>query len=532
MAKLLTTKSNELVALLENANAGLWHFAYNVKHHKDAKGKNTGKGEIEWVSAGLANLQTDASEFLDKLYNPAYWERVKRGDAKPEDNSQRDYKLPDTPLTNFGAPLSITEDISDALIGVEDITYSNWDDKMPGSTRTYRDYATKELGVQFNLEDSDGGGNHNAASFLVQHDHAKHDPMSQLTKEETELYVPVLDDILYDSVTKGALSKKIDRSMQFNDSVLGYQNFLLIGPAGTGKSTVAVCKAKQYNRPIYTMVADKAMSFGEPFGDIQTDDDANSTKQWVTKLTKLLDACTRGWYVCIDEINNFTPDVQQVWNGVIAGQNRVINFRGKTYKVHPETVFFGTMNVGYQGNNPLNFAFASRWRKIYVESLVDEEYAKSFAKYLNFDEALSIKFCKFMFNLIQETAKTFQNQDQFSPDTPCFTIRDIPKVFLETFAAHTLGDTRPLFGVLGDMLLGILHGVSNPVETAKTFAAKYDKQIRDIEDAFFVSQELKKAAAAGRKKLMSIGVDQLTQKVQGAKSVEDSMKDLEAEESW
>jgi MoxR-like ATPase len=183
---------------------------------------------------------------------------------------------------------------------------------------------------------------------------------------------------------------------------------LLIGPRGTGKSTMAETVAYLLNLPVVkifggidinaeallggktlvpyqqeidTVTVYRLKAAGQRAGiDINPILDRVKTTQMRVEFEPgpLLKAITGGELVIIDEVNMLSPEVTSILHGLLDWQKTVCVPGLGPVKAHPDFRVIGAMNLGYSGTKILNEAFQDRFRSIKVEYLPQKQLVKLF----------------------------------------------------------------------------------------------------------------------------------------------------------
>ena len=166
------------------------------------------------------------------------------------------------------------------------------------------------------------------------------------------------------------------------------------------------------------------------------------------------------------------------------GNNRIITFQGKTYPVHPKTIFVLTRNIGYQGQQDMNEAFKERFHPIFCDiipcELLAEYQAEEWEQEVGIPQDITKEYVKFMYCLMQYMQDNLKNMDQFSVATPSVCTRDIPRVLKGTIAKTSLSEE------LFETLMGKLSGVEDSKNITAGIIAKFSNEIADIEQKLFL----------------------------------------------
>jgi len=157
------------------------------------------------------------------------------------------------------------------------------------------------------------------------------------------------------------------------------KNILLVGPTGTGKTTVAKYLAKITNQPFVRIPLSK-ITVDDLLGhyDIQ-----GGRTVWVDGL--LTKAARRGWVALLDEVNAAKPDVLFALH-TLTDDDRAIYLLPKSEIVwaHSQFKLIAAMNTGeaYTGTSTMNAAFLDRFTMIPVNYLELKDERKIVSKKL------------------------------------------------------------------------------------------------------------------------------------------------------
>lgn len=163
------------------------------------------------------------------------------------------------------------------------------------------------------------------------------------------------------------------------------RNVFLVGPAGTGKTTMAKQAAEALGLPFYSMSLEPTMNAVKFFGY----QDANGN--YVTTL--LRQAYEFGGVMLLDEIDNGHPSVVAAINQATGGRDSTCAFGdGKMVPMHPDFLMVVTGNTwghggdqDYVGRNQLDKATLNRFVTLHVPT--DERLERSIALALSTDES-------------------------------------------------------------------------------------------------------------------------------------------------
>lgn len=354
--------------------------------------------------------------------------------------------------------------------------------------------------IGFTLQDYTITGGNVAAQHFDAYDMISHKPWDNIAPEEAENFKVHTNDVLKNAVKNSVLYKKLMAHLLYNDRATNQKGMAIYGDPGTGKTTAVRVLAEELDLPYAAITGNPAVTIEDLFGFVIPNDAAGDPKPWVTQWTNVLKCAQAGGIIVLDEANNFSLAVQIGLNNVVYGAERFITFQNKTFKVHPKTVFVVTTNFREQGNNPMNGAFKDRFEPFEAVEFNAKEYAEYLISlYPTINPKGLQSYVNFMYKAIQDTRATFENQDQYSPDTPCFRTRDISRVLVRAFTFNSLRQA------LGDTLAAHTVGVEDNHTKVKAFLEKNSSDILKIEQQFFVDPNKLKASDALAKELYTIG---------------------------
>ncbi len=486
---LYSTNKNQIVFVENNANAGWQHVIV-----EPILLPNGDIDRVDWITSSKINIAQDVEPLVKAIYS-----KVKR------------------PIqTSAGCAVLA----SHRAVLKEDLSLSLLSDKLPcevakytdkdlnGTTLKeyvlnvfgYPDQITGDLTVGFELKDIDIMDKSISGIFKL-YDANSHQPFNLLDPKDVSRVTANVPQTLADSVRRSKLYKDIINYLKYNDEALNQKGMLIYGPPGTGKTTTMKVVAMDLGLPIAIITGNPAATVEDLLGYIIPNDDANNPAHWITQWTDVLKVAQAGGIVVFDEANNFSPAVQIALNNIVYGSDRFATFQGKTYKVHPKTIFCVTTNFGEQGNNPMNAAFKQRFYPILATDFNAEHYAEYLSNlYPAIDAKALVEYTKFMYQAIDYTRKTFDNLDRYSPDTPALYTRAISQILTMTFTRHSLK------AALGDFVFAITHGVEDNKTKTQGFLAQFEKEISTIEQMFFMNKQIVKDAKKAFNTLLTVGV--------------------------
>jgi MoxR-like ATPase len=144
-------------------------------------------------------------------------------------------------------------------------------------------------------------------------------------------------------------------------------HMLLIGPAGCGKTSLFGEIGKKFGIPVYKVDAAAVTSIDRWLGhkDIRITEKGPETTYVMSEFLRWVSADGfEPGMVVIDEITRTPPPVSNILMSLLDGSESVwVPELGVTVKVHPQTIFGGTANigVGFSGTYALDQALQDRF---------------------------------------------------------------------------------------------------------------------------------------------------------------------------
>lgn len=183
-------------------------------------------------------------------------------------------------------------------------------------------------------------------------------------------------------------SVRIDRSHKALKEVIGirkagFNNLYLVGPAGTGKTTLA----RQFAEAFATDFGCLSMSAGVSETHILGRVLPQSDGEWRASETDFIRIYSEGGVFLLDEMDNTDPNVLVQLNAALANGFLVNPITGKTYNRHPDTVIICAANTygngpdaQYVGRNQLDAATLDRFIGAFVEIDYDRSLERAIAR--------------------------------------------------------------------------------------------------------------------------------------------------------
>lgn len=166
---------------------------------------------------------------------------------------------------------------------------------------------------------------------------------------------------------------------------------LLVGPAGTGKTTLAAQVAKALDRSFSYNSMSAGCSESHLLGRVLPDENGN----WTYKESPFVRTYRTGGVHLFDEIDAADPNLMVVINAALANGHLSLPFMDEIIERHPDTVIIGAANTygtgasrQYVGRNALDAATLDRFSVSTLEIGYDAELEKDLAaQILGTDEA-------------------------------------------------------------------------------------------------------------------------------------------------
>lgn len=253
----------------------------------------------------------------------------------------------------------------------------------------------------------------------------KEDPEYKIIFEKDEAYLK----------SRGIVEKYLDPQWKIIEELINTgdtYSFLVLGPAGTGKTDGARFLANKYGSPF------KYVQVGESTEDSSLNgtyvpNEHESGFHYI--LGPLLLAYTLGLWIFIDEINRARPALLALFNQFTDGSPYVI-YEGKTYWRHPNFVIGFGMNPGYRNTTELDESLKNRLPKIIIGKWGKSKFTSVLQDYSKKrGYMLSTDFCEKLYDLSNEIERR-GNGSEFH-ESLCMSIRQA-----QMFASPILAKRR------------------------------------------------------------------------------------------
>jgi hypothetical protein len=169
-----------------------------------------------------------------------------------------------------------------------------------------------------------------------------------------------------------------------------FRAFCFAGTSGTGKNTTARQVAAGLNLPYYELTLNKDTSPQEEIGQtVLTTDPQTGATVSRAQLGKLGQAAASGAVICINELVKANPGTlgalqTMMEDGYVEIAGTEAGMKGGRIPVHPNTVFIGTFNPGYEGAGMRpDHALLSRMQTFVMNAPSVEEQSRRLDKELS-----------------------------------------------------------------------------------------------------------------------------------------------------
>ncbi|MBN2377046.1 MAG: AAA family ATPase [Sedimentisphaerales bacterium] len=179
-----------------------------------------------------------------------------------------------------------------------------------------------------------------------------------------ELPVQKLEVTLPDGVTTEVESPHKQLTDVIELVKQGHNNILLVGPAGTGKTTIASDLAKALNLEFGFLSLSAGVTEAHLFGRILPQADG----AWAYQSTRFVDVYENGGVFLLDEVDAADPNLMVSINAAIANGHLSNVVNGKIHQRHPNCILIAAANTyglgadaQYVGRNPLDASTLDRF---------------------------------------------------------------------------------------------------------------------------------------------------------------------------
>ena len=454
-ANLYQTDSKDLVVVTQNPNEGWVFCLFRLQKNKTIRILNTSH----------MNMSGDFKKIITDLF--------------PNNSNFSQNVFPHKPT----APkFKLIKDVSKMVMAYDYTPYEPFDVDL--SAQLLHEYVDIISSDPLKCEEFK---NNIKTSLLGKRKMSDHNPWASSTLDQARLkdYESPLKktELLYQIKEKSQLFKDMIAFLEVDNPLVKHKNILLFGPAATGKTTVAETIATYYNLPYASLVGNSRMEAEDLAGSITIAIDDDGDSAWVSQYTNLLQVAGAGGICLIDEVLQLSGNAQASTNSMLFGTQRSITFQGKSYPIHPNTIFIAATNVGYEGVGHANFAFKDRFRPFKTNPLTRSEisdyYKLVFKKVL---KAPAInKYVDLCFDVDTYLENNYSDTDEFNLERPQLTVRRMNDMLGEILAKVDVET------VLRSTLEGIMNSDSFSSSDISVAIDYFRKKISDLEDALFAN---------------------------------------------
>jgi DNA polymerase III delta prime subunit len=383
---------------------GVLHKSYDVAFEFDS---------LQICQAGLKNFESVIPYVISRVYNIDI------------DNFTFNYhtiSISDTAhapdlIVSLGSP-TLVGDITSAFSKlVSSKRFANWK-SIPKTTSFYNMPFSKFLSESFSYQIPDNKVSLPPNSLKTISYNTEDYWSHPLIASDPEKFKPDIDQDLVDVIKE--TSPDYAWAMNYLthlDPTNPNKNILFIGPAGVGKSETVRAIARVLNLPYAEFTFTRTSEFADAAGKI-TATSSEEQKDWIFKQTEVASVLQSGGIVNLEEITAMIESHQIEGNNIIAGLNRYLYSNGHKITVHPNVIFFGTMNVAYGGLSRLQTAFASRWKRRNYEQPSSDIVAKYYVK--KYKDSVSPDIIVPLVELTFKVGEVLSMNPSFSKDDPHF----------------------------------------------------------------------------------------------------------------
>jgi len=136
-------------------------------------------------------------------------------------------------------------------------------------------------------------------------------------------------------------------------------NVLIYGPTGPGKTTAVEAWAAERNLRMATVSGNAALEPSHLFGKFISD--GKGGFMWIDG--PVTDVVRNGGVLLLDEFNFISPKIYTVIYPLTDARRSItlLDHMGEVIEAHKDLTIFATMNPGYVGTAPINFAMRNRF---------------------------------------------------------------------------------------------------------------------------------------------------------------------------
>lgn len=155
------------------------------------------------------------------------------------------------------------------------------------------------------------------------------------------------------------LAGDIDDFRMLDYALESKQSVLLLGDAGSGKTTLPIAWAAARGLRCYSVAGNAALEPRNLFGGLVPD--SNGNWHWVDGA--VTDLVRHGGVLILDELTVMSPKILTVLYPLLDSRRQItlLDHEGEVIDAHPDLLIVATGNVGYAGTVPMSHAMRDRF---------------------------------------------------------------------------------------------------------------------------------------------------------------------------